>query len=76
MPNPAEVATVVVNDLQFNNWESVWVQQRWAEAFPVFKFTTADLPPTPGRVSRAESGLARAAATQAEPAGLTVFNAA
>src|SRR6516225_319203 len=47
MPNPDEVATVVVDDLQFNNWESVWVQHRWAEAFPLFKFTTADIVEVP-----------------------------
>jgi prophage tail gpP-like protein len=47
MPNPEEVATVVVNDRQFNNWESVWIQQRWAEAFPLFKFTTADIVEVP-----------------------------
>jgi prophage tail gpP-like protein len=45
--NLAEVATVVVNDRQFNNWESVYIQQRWAEAFPIFKFTTADIVEVP-----------------------------
>jgi prophage tail gpP-like protein len=47
MPNPEEVATVVVNNLQFNQWESVWIQQRWAEAFPLFRFTSADIVDVP-----------------------------
>ena len=47
MPNPDEVATVVVNNLQFNNWKTVWVQHRWAESFALFKFTTADVVEVP-----------------------------
>jgi prophage tail gpP-like protein len=45
--NLDEVATVVVNNRQFNQWESVYIQQRWAEAFPIFKFTSADIVEVP-----------------------------
>jgi hypothetical protein len=31
--NPDEVATIVAADHRFEDWESVFVQHRWAEAF-------------------------------------------
>ena len=37
-----ETATIVVNGRRFSDWETVMVQHRWNEAYPVFKFTTAD----------------------------------
>jgi prophage tail gpP-like protein len=37
-----ETATLLVNGLKFVDWETVQIQHRWTEAFPTFKFTTAD----------------------------------
>jgi prophage tail gpP-like protein len=42
---PQEVATVVVDGRRFDDWESVMVQHRWAEAFPIFRFTAAERDP-------------------------------
>jgi prophage tail gpP-like protein len=42
MPNPAEVATLVVRGLTFTAWESVWVQHRVAEDAPLFRFTSTE----------------------------------
>jgi len=47
MPNPAEVATLVVRGQQFEDWESVWVQHRWSEGWPLFRFTAAERAPMP-----------------------------
>jgi prophage tail gpP-like protein len=44
---PQEVATIVVGDHQFDDWESVLVQHRWTEAFPIFRFTAAERDPIP-----------------------------
>jgi prophage tail gpP-like protein len=46
-PNPDEVATILVNGRQFDDWESVWVQHRYAEAWPLFRFTAAERDPLP-----------------------------
>ena len=48
MPNPDEVATIVVQGRRFDNWESVWVQHRWTENYPEFRFSTADIAEVPG----------------------------
>ena len=45
MPNPQEIATLIVNGLRFEDWESVWVQVRWADAFSYFRFTAAERDP-------------------------------
>ncbi|UPK03097.1 phage baseplate assembly protein [Bradyrhizobium sp. 170] len=45
MPKPQEVAVLDVNGLQFEDWESVWVQQRWADSFTYFRFTAAERDP-------------------------------
>jgi prophage tail gpP-like protein len=37
-----ETATLLVNGLKFVDWETIMVQHRWTEAFPTFRFTTAD----------------------------------
>jgi prophage tail gpP-like protein len=42
MPNPAEVATLIVQGTKFEDWESVWVQHRWSEGWPLFRFTAAE----------------------------------
>lgn len=47
MPNPQEVATIEVNGRRFEDWESVWVQHRWAEPYPLFRFTCAERDPVP-----------------------------
>lgn len=47
MPNPAEVAQVIVRGQVFDLWESVWVQSRYAEAYPIFRFTAAERDPVP-----------------------------
>jgi hypothetical protein len=40
--NPDEVATIVAAGHRFEDWESVFVQHRWADAFPWFRFTSAE----------------------------------
>lgn len=47
MPNPREVATIIVNGRRFEDWETVWVQHRWTEAYPIFRFTCAEREPVP-----------------------------
>jgi prophage tail gpP-like protein len=45
--NPREIAAIVVNGIEYTDWETVWAQERWAEAFSFFRFTTAENPPLP-----------------------------
>jgi prophage tail gpP-like protein len=45
MPKPQEVAVLDVNGRTFEDWESVWVQQRWADSSTVFRFTAAERDP-------------------------------
>lgn len=45
MANPKEIATLVVNGLTFEDWETVWVQIRWADAYSYFRFTAAERDP-------------------------------
>jgi prophage tail gpP-like protein len=47
MPNPQEVASIVVGGRRFDDWESVWVQHRWTEQYPLFRFTAAERDPVP-----------------------------
>src|SRR5262245_39281739 len=47
MPNPAEVATLIVGGRRFDDWTSVWVQHRWAEDCPLFRFTAVERDPVP-----------------------------
>jgi prophage tail gpP-like protein len=42
---PSEIANLSVYGQNFNQWESVWAQERWCEAFSYFRFTTAEGPP-------------------------------
>lgn len=49
VPNPKEVATLVVGGFRFNQWESVWVQHRYGEPFALFQFTAAEPEPFPNR---------------------------
>jgi len=39
---PEETATLIVRGRRFYDWESVYVQHRWTEAFPQFRFTAAE----------------------------------
>jgi hypothetical protein len=64
MPNREEVATIIVNGRRFEDWESVWVQHRWTETYPLFRFTCAEREPVPDRwlmVRRVDSTLPRRA---------------
>lgn len=38
----AEIATLIVAGNKFEDWESVWVQHRWKEGYPLFRFTAAE----------------------------------
>jgi len=40
--NPAEVAQLAVNSVSFQDWETVWVQHRWSDGWPLFRFTAAE----------------------------------
>src|ERR1700758_5332558 len=35
----SEVAKLTVRGIDYQDWESVWVQERWTESFSYFKFT-------------------------------------
>lgn len=45
MPKPQEIAVLEVNGKKFEDWESVWVQERWADSCTVFRFTAAERDP-------------------------------
>jgi prophage tail gpP-like protein len=41
-PNPDEIATIVAAAHRFEDWESVYVQHRWTDAFAWFRFTSVE----------------------------------
>jgi hypothetical protein len=41
-PNPDEVATILAAGHQYADWESVFVQHRWTDAFAWFRFTSVE----------------------------------
>jgi prophage tail gpP-like protein len=43
----SEIATIDVRGQRFDDWESVWVQHRWAESSALFRFTAAEREPVP-----------------------------
>jgi prophage tail gpP-like protein len=43
----SETAVIRVNGEDFYNWESVWVQHRWTDPYPIFRFTCAEDVPAP-----------------------------
>jgi prophage tail gpP-like protein len=45
--NPAEVAQLGVANVLFEDWETVWVQHRWSDGWPLFRFTAAEYSPVP-----------------------------
>jgi prophage tail gpP-like protein len=47
MPNPEEVAVLRVEGMEFDDWTTVWVQDQWAEAYPLFRFSCAERDPIP-----------------------------
>jgi len=49
VPNPDEIAVLVVGGFRFQDWESVWVQHRYGEPFAFFQFTAAEREPLPSR---------------------------
>jgi prophage tail gpP-like protein len=42
---PEEIAEVFIDRFVYSDWESVWVQHRWMDAWPVFRLTTAERDP-------------------------------
>jgi prophage tail gpP-like protein len=47
IPNPNEVATIIVDGIKYEDWTSVFVQHGWHEPYPTFKFSTAEPVPSP-----------------------------
>ena len=45
MPKPQDIAVLEVNGKTFEDWESVWVQGRWADSCTLFRFTAAERDP-------------------------------
>jgi prophage tail gpP-like protein len=43
--NPDEIAKLIVGGGEFTDWQTVWVQHRWADAFSLFRFTAAERGP-------------------------------
>jgi prophage tail gpP-like protein len=43
----SEIATLIVGGLKFEDWESVWIQWSWADAFSQFRFSCAEREPYP-----------------------------
>ena len=40
---PEEVAEVFIDKFVYSDWETVWVQHRWHDAWPIFRITTAEV---------------------------------
>src|ERR1700757_232208 len=45
MVKPTEEAVLIVNGQEFRDWETVWVQRRWADSCTLFRFTAAERDP-------------------------------
>jgi prophage tail gpP-like protein len=45
MVKPTEEVVLIVNGQEFRDWESVWVQRRWADSCTLFRFTAAERDP-------------------------------
>src|SRR5882724_10854226 len=43
-PNPEEVCTIVVNGRNFEDFETIWLQHRYADNSAIFRFTCAERP--------------------------------
>src|SRR6516164_6831636 len=46
-PDPLQRATIITNQGLFEDWETVYVQHRWAESTPIFRFTAVEREPIP-----------------------------
>ena len=46
---PQETAVLTVNGVEFDDWESVFVQGRWADPFTYFRFAAAERDPVFGK---------------------------
>jgi prophage tail gpP-like protein len=46
VPNPDELATIVVGGRRWDDWTSVKVEHRFAEAYPLFTFSNVERPVT------------------------------
>jgi prophage tail gpP-like protein len=42
MPNPQEIAELNVSGVAYQDWESVYVQHRWQQGWPTFRFTATE----------------------------------
>jgi prophage tail gpP-like protein len=42
MPNPNEVALLRVAGVDYQDWETVYVQHRWMDGWPTFRFTATE----------------------------------
>jgi prophage tail gpP-like protein len=47
VPDPLTQAVLITSRGIFEDWESVWVQHRWAESTPQFRFTAVEREPIP-----------------------------
>jgi len=47
MPKASEVAKLIVAGRSFEDWDTVWVQHRWMDGWPHFRFSCAERAPLP-----------------------------
>jgi prophage tail gpP-like protein len=45
MPEQSEIATLTVNDQEFSDWETVWIQTNFTDSYSQFRFTCAEREP-------------------------------
>ncbi|HEY2242744.1 MAG TPA: hypothetical protein VGH47_00800 [Xanthobacteraceae bacterium] len=43
----SEICTLIVNGQRFTDWETVWIEHRWHDAYAFFRFTAAERDPMP-----------------------------
>ena len=43
----SEIATLAVDGALYSDWESIWLQYRWLDAFAIFRFIAAEHTPPP-----------------------------
>lgn len=43
----SEICTLIVNGQKFTDWETVWLEHRWHDAYAFFRFTAAERDPMP-----------------------------
>ena len=42
MPKPQEIATLIVNGIRFEDWETVMVRRNWGDSYAYFQFSAAE----------------------------------